>query len=47
MLLRDLTLSPRARRSPLERQAGYALALRVLPYAAPLLRAEPVGGDAA
>ena len=36
MLMRDLTLSPEAS-SPLERQAGYALALRVLPYAAPLL----------
>ena len=36
MLMRDLTLSPEAS-SPLERQAGYALILRVLPYAAPLL----------
>ena len=52
MLLRDLTLSP-ATSTPLERQAGYALMLRVLPYAAPLLvqslwvemrrdRAEPI-----
>ncbi len=36
MLMRDLTLSPEAS-SPLERQAGYALVLRVLPYAAPLV----------
>jgi D-alanyl-lipoteichoic acid acyltransferase DltB (MBOAT superfamily) len=36
MLTRDLTLSP-GTSSPLERQAGYALILRVLPYAAPLL----------
>ena len=35
MLIRDLTLSP-ATSTPLERQAGYALFLRVLPYAAPL-----------
>ena len=31
MLFRDLTLSP-GRRPPFDRQAGYALALRVLPY---------------
>jgi alginate O-acetyltransferase complex protein AlgI len=35
MLIRDFTLSP-ATSTPLERQAGYALFLRVLPYAAPL-----------
>jgi len=35
MLFRDLTLSP-ATSTPLERQAGCALFLRVLPYAAPL-----------
>jgi len=35
MLFRDLTLSP-ATSTPLEGQAGYALFLRVLPYAAPL-----------
>ena len=36
MLVRDLTLSPDAS-TIIERRAGYALALRVLPYAAPLL----------
>jgi hypothetical protein len=36
MLVRDLTLTPAAS-TALERQAGYALALRTLPYAAPLL----------
>ena len=35
MLLRDFTLSPGAS-SALERQAGYALCLRVLPFAVPL-----------
>ena len=35
-LVRDLTLSPDAS-TIIERRAGYALALRVLPYAAPLL----------
>jgi D-alanyl-lipoteichoic acid acyltransferase DltB (MBOAT superfamily) len=35
MLLRDLTLSP-GTSTPLERQAGYALCLRVLPFAVPL-----------
>ena len=35
MLIRDLTLSP-ATSTPLEQQAGFALFLRVLPYAAPL-----------
>lgn len=36
MLIRDLTLSPAASTS-VERRAGYALALRVLPFAAPLV----------
>jgi D-alanyl-lipoteichoic acid acyltransferase DltB (MBOAT superfamily) len=35
MLLRDLALSP-GTSTPLERQAGYALCLRVLPFAVPL-----------
>ena len=36
MLIRDLTLSPAAS-SPLERQAGEVLLLRLLPYALPLI----------
>ncbi|MBK5298546.1 MAG: MBOAT family protein [Vicinamibacteria bacterium] len=36
MLIRDLTLSPAASTS-VQRRAGYALALRVLPFAAPLV----------